>query len=86
MRVPEVCRAGHNLNLPSLISLEENGVENEIVSMCVARKETRKFYVRVMHHCVCVCVTTTPWSVTPLDTIFHRVMSAAILLDTFRHF
>lgn len=44
MGVPEVCHAVHNLNLPSLISLEENWVEDEIVSMCVARKGKRKMY------------------------------------------
>lgn len=32
-----------------------------------------------------VCATTTPCFV-PLDTIFHLVVSAVILLDTFRHF
>lgn len=42
-----VCHSGHNLNLPSLISLEENGTEDEIVTMCVAA------YVRCIMVCVC---------------------------------
>lgn len=86
-KIPEVCHAVHNLNLPSLISLEENWVEDEIVSMCVARKGKRKMHVRIWAVHYCVCVTATPCAV-PLDTIFHRVigLSGAIFLDVFKHF
>lgn len=70
---------------PPIISLEENGVEDEIVSMCIARKG--KMYAREGSDCIIVCLTTTPCSV-PLDTIFHRMisLSAAIILEAFRHF